>query len=204
MNFPAALAREGIAEGEVRALLHVDADGKLVDCLVTAYTRRELAQELVENVRDWNYVPARHRGEPVGSRVEAVFNFQARGMVLSLTPVDTFAMSTNRLIRPTLTSLLCSASELDQPVRTLHVVEPHHPGNRVSPPPAESTVLLDFFIDMEGRPRMPVVQRAAHELYAIAAIDALLQWQFTPPTRHGQPTIVRATQQFRFSETGLK
>src|SRR5687768_14540317 len=42
-NFPPALAAEGISEGEVRAVLHVDAGGKLVDYLVTAYTRRELA-----------------------------------------------------------------------------------------------------------------------------------------------------------------
>jgi hypothetical protein len=204
MNFPAALAREGIADGEVRALLHVDHEGKLVDYLVTGYTRRELAEELVANVRDWHYVPARQRGEPVGSRVEVVFNFQARGMVLSLTPADTFVMSSNRLVRPASTSLVCSADELDEPVRTLYVVAPQHPGKRVSSSPPEPTVLLDFFIDMEGRPRMPVVRRAAHELYAAAAIDALMQWQFAPPTRHRQPMIVRATQLFKFSDTGLK
>ena len=106
LNFPAALAAEGVVRGEVRALLSVDADGKLIDCLVTAYTRRELADELVANVRDWSYEPARQRGEPVGSRIEVVFDFQARGMVLSLTPVDSFTVSTNRLVRPELTSLL--------------------------------------------------------------------------------------------------
>src|SRR5687768_680207 len=62
-NFPPALAAEGITEGEVRAVLNVDADGKLVDYLVTAYTRRELAEELVANLRNWSYEPARHRGD---------------------------------------------------------------------------------------------------------------------------------------------
>jgi hypothetical protein len=199
-NFPPSLAAEGIDQGEVRAVLNVNAEGKLVDYLVTAYTRRELAQELVSNLRDWSYQPARQRGESVGSRVEVVFAFQARGMVLSLTPLDTVAISTNRFIRPTLTSLICGPSELDEPVRAVHVVQPQHPGNRVSPPPVQPTVLLDFYIDMEGRPRMPVVLRAAHELYALAAVDALTQWQFTPPLRKGQPMIVRATQLFTFAE----
>ena len=201
-NFPAMLAAEGISEGEVRTVINVDAGGKLIDYLVTAYTRRELADELIANVRDWSYEPARHRGEPVGSRVEVVFAFQARGMVLSLTPLDTAAVATNRLIRPALTSLLCRPSELDEPVRALRVVEPQHPGRHVSPPPTPPTVLIDFYIDMEGRPRMPVVLRAAHELYAIAAIDALMRWQFNPPSRQGRPMIVRATQLFSFSERG--
>jgi hypothetical protein len=199
-NFPVALATAGIGEGEVRVVLNVDAGGKLVDYLVTAYTRREFAEELVAHLRDWNYEPARHRGEPVASRVEIAFGFQARGMVLSLSPHDTASVSTNRLIRPTLTSLVCRASELDEPVRVLHVVEPQHPGRQVSPPPSDPRVVIDFYIDMEGTPRMPVVLRAPHERYASAAASALLQWRFNPPTRQGQPMIVRATQQFSFAE----
>jgi hypothetical protein len=81
-------------------------------------------------------------------------------------------------------------------------VEPQHPGKRVAPPPPAPTVLIDFYIDTEGRPRMPVVLRAAHELYALAAVDALLQWRFVPPRHQGRPRIVRATQLFSFAEPG--
>jgi outer membrane biosynthesis protein TonB len=201
-NFPPTLAAEGVTEGEVRAVLNVDDRGKLIDCLVTAYTRRELAHELVAIVRDWSYEPAHQRGEPVSSRVEVIFTFEARGMVISQTQPDTFAASTNRLVRPTLTTLLCPPGELDEPMRAVHVVEPRHPGSRVALRSGKPTVLVDFYIDSEGRPRMPVVLRAAHEVYALAAIEALLQWRFTPPTRQGQPVIARATQLFSFSEPG--
>lgn len=199
-NFPASLAAEGIDEGEVRAVLNVDAAGKLVDYLVTAYTRREFADELVANLREWSYEPAQQRGEPVGSRLEVVFTFQARGMVLSLTPLGSVAVTTNRMVRPELTSLVCRPAELDVPVRALRTVEPQHPGNPPSSSPVRPTVLIDFYIDMEGRPRMPVVLRAAQEVYAIAAVDALMRWQFSPPLSRGRPRIVRATQQFAFSE----
>jgi hypothetical protein len=92
---------------------------------------------------------------------------------------------------------------LDEPVRTIHVVPPQHPGKRVSPP-LQPFAVIDFYIDMEGRPRMPVVLRAAHESYGIAAADALMQWRFAPPTRQGRPMIVRATQLFTFSGDATK
>jgi outer membrane biosynthesis protein TonB len=203
-NFPAAVAAEGIVDGEVRAVLQVDAAGKFLDCLVTAYTRREFADELMAAVRDWSFQPAHVRGEPVGSRAEVAFAFHARGMVLSLTPQETFTVNANRLSPPGLTSLRCRLSDLDAPVRTLHVVEPRHPGRSVKPAASPPTVVIDFYIDTEGRPRMPVVQRATHDVYAIAAIDALAQWRFVPPTRLGRPAIVRATQQFTFSEDGSR
>jgi hypothetical protein len=49
---------------------------------------------------------------------------------------------------------------------------------------------------------MPVVVSAAHDVYAIAAMEALLQWRFVPPRRQGRPAIVRATQQFTFAVRG--
>jgi TonB family protein len=199
-NFPAGLAAEGVSRGEVRAVLHVDAEGKLVDCLVTAYTRRELAEELVAHLRDWNYEPARQRGEPVGSRFEVAFAFEARGMVVSLTAHDSIAASTNRFVRPALTTLVCRRLDLDEPIRAIHVVGPQHPGSRVALRSGQSTVLLDFYIDAEGRTRMPVVLRATHELYAAAAVEALMQWRFSPPLREGRPVLVRATQVFSFTD----
>ena len=199
-NFPDVLAREGINEGEVRVVLHVDADGRLVDYLVTAYTRRELADEWVANVRDWSFEPARHRGRPAGSRGEVVFTFQARGMVVSLTQVDAISVGTNRLLSPSLTSVLCRPSELDEPVRALHVVQPQPPGDALASPPSRPTVMVDFYVDETGRPRMPVVLRAPHDLYASASVAALMQWRFNPPARRGRPVIVRATQLFTFPE----
>ena len=41
---------------------------------------------------------------------------------------------------------------------------------------------------------------AALAMAELAAVDALLQWRFTPPLRHGRPVIARATQLFNFAE----
>ena len=199
-SFPPSLAAEGVTEGEVWAVLHVDAAGRLVDYLVTAHTRPEFAHALEAVVRDWDFEPARQRGEPVGSRIEAVFAFQARGMVVSLTPIDTATVATNRLVRREATTLLCPPGELDEPVRAVHVVQPSLPRDAVPLRSGRPTAAVDFYIDREGRVRMPVAVRATHELYAMAAVEALLQWRFLPPLRRGQPVMVRATQVFSFPE----
>ena len=88
-QFPAALLVRGITGGEVRAVLNIDADGKFADCLIETYTAPELAAEVLQAVRDWEYEPAYVHGEPTGTRLELSFVFEAHGTVLSLTPLDT-------------------------------------------------------------------------------------------------------------------
>jgi hypothetical protein len=46
---------------------------------------------------------------------------------------------------------------------------------------------------------MPVVAEADDLALALPAVEALSHWQFEPPTRHGEPVIVRARQAFRFT-----
>jgi len=198
-NFPPALASRGVTQGEVRAILHVDLAGKLLDHLILAYTAPELAAELNAAIRDWEFEPARQRGEPIGARSEVTFSFEARGLIISVSGADAVRAGPPRLIGDEMISLVCRAAELDEPLRAVHTVPPRHPGKQAPASPRPAAV-VDFYIDGEGRPRLPVVTRAAHELYAVAALDALLQWQFAPPRRRGQPVIVRATQIFAFSE----
>ena len=60
---------------------------------------------------------------------------------------------------------------------------------------------MDFLIDEEGRVRLPAVSRAtneANEELAAAAVTAVTQWRFEPPTAKGKPVLVRAQQDFAF------
>jgi TonB family protein len=199
LNFPPALLMEGIREGEVRAVLNVDADGRLADCLVTAYTHPALAHEVVSGLKFWKYEPTWERGEPIGTRVAVVFAFHAKGCVLSLSPIDSTTSPTARLLGTPLTVILCKANALDGPLAVAQSVPPRHPGRALRPAQPRGSAVLDFYVDASGRPRMPVVTRATHEAFAVAAVEALLQWQFVPPTRNGTPVVVRVTQQFTFS-----
>ena len=66
----------------------------------------------------------------------------------------------------------------------------------------EGQVVLDFYIDEQGRPRMPVVTHSDDDALNLAAVEALSHWRFVPPTRNGVPVMVRAKQSFRFYRRG--
>ncbi len=200
LNFPPNLLLQGITEGEVDAVLNIDGDGTFRDCLVTAYTHLELAREVLLGVREWDYEPAYHRGKPTGARLAVRFQFQARGMVMSLTPIDSIVGPGRRMLGQPPVVLICKPSELDHPLTALATSMPGHPGKSLRPAQTTGKVSVDFYIDAEGRPRMPVVTRATHEAFAIAAVEALLQWKFAAPLHRGRPVAVRVVQEFVFSD----
>lgn len=202
-NFPPGLSNQGVLEGEVRAVLNVDADGRLIDSLVTGYTHVELASELLARLREWRYEPAMVRGAPVNVRFEVNFGFKASGAVVSMSSLDSLMTNAYRMVGANLVSTVCRAVELDQPLKATYVVQPQHPGRAISPPATRGVVVLEFFVDVEGRPRIPVVARMTHEAFGHAAVAALEQWRFTPPTKGGRPTMVKVTQEFVFSEKAL-
>lgn len=199
MRFPASLLLEGITQGQVRAVLEVDASGKLEDFLVTGYTHRELAHELQRSLSTFEFEPARQRGAPVRCRFEVLFSFEAHGAVVSIAPMSTVNAHLRSVLSEPMVAQTARMTELDQPLAIVEQISPSHPGWVLSPPVASGRVQIDFYIDGDGRPRMPVVLRATREEFAAAAVDALLRWRFAPPTREGRPVAVRVVQEFVFA-----
>lgn len=197
-RFPPGLVLQGITEGTVRAVLNVDADGKLVDSLVTAYSHVELAQELNDVLRQWRYRPAVVRGDPVNARFEASFTFKAEGAVVSTVSFEQMASMAYRAAGERLYSTVSRPGDIDRPLALVHLVQPRHPGKAPRTGETRGTVTVEFYIDAEGRVRMPAVVRMTDEAFGYAAIAAVQEWRFTPPTRNGRPTVVRATQEFVF------
>jgi outer membrane biosynthesis protein TonB len=196
--FPQDLLATGVSEGQVHAVLAVDATGKLLDYLVTAYTHRELVRDLVQLIRTWDFEPAMERGVSVGQRVEMVFTWRSTGGILSQLPAMMVGASLNRKFQAPLIPTVCKPHELDRKPVVLESVAPLHPGKALSPPQLTGYATIDFYIDPEGRPRMPVPVRASDEAFAITATDALLQWRFEPITSQGRPVSVRMVQEFIF------
>jgi TonB family protein len=197
-KFPLEMTERGVREGEVHAVMLIDADGTLADCLVTAYTHPEFAVELLNAVRNWVYLPAKQNGEPTGQRIQVVFHFQEKGALVSMLPAMAVSSSLNRFVTTPLTPLVCRASELDQTPAVRERVSPHHPGKSMPSAARSGAVSIDFYIDSQGRPRMPVVVKASNLEFATAASDALMNWRFDPPTRNGRPIAVRMVQEFLF------
>jgi TonB family protein len=198
-HFPAALAFSPVSNGEARVVVDIDADGKLVDWLVAGYSDKAFADEAVAALKQWRYQPPTRRGEPVGARRELRFYFNSTGRVVSLSSMELPDYFMQRVAPPQLVSLVCALPDLDRPITAVQTVNPWHPDRAKQVPLPAGTVLVDFYIDEAGQPRMPVVLDSTHEAYAQAAVEALSQWRFAPPTRHGTPVAVRVQQRFVFS-----
>lgn len=198
-QFPHALSLSPITEGEARVIINVDAEGKLADWLVTGYTHKSFADEAVNVLKAWHYTPATDRGQPIGIRMELKFQFEAKGRVVSLMAIETPEVLAKMMgIGPGLITNVAGLDELDKPLAPVNPESPRYPAQAGGPSTQPRSVLVDFYVDEKGQPRMPVVINSPHENYSLAAVDALSRWRFTTPTRAGKPVAVRVRQQFIF------
>ncbi len=198
-RFPFSLALTPLTHGRANVLVSINDRGILEDLLVTGYTHPEFALEAVTVLKQWRFTPPTENGRPLGVRKELRFMFTAEGKVISLLAIETpevllaQAFGTTRLI-----GRVCPPHELDRPIAPVAPVSPVYPGQIAGRHPKDRTVVIDFYVDEKGVPRMPVVVSSPHDALAEAAVGALTQWRFTNPTRAGKPVNVRVQQEFVF------
>ena len=194
--FPFPLTQQGLTRGEARVAVNTDAKGRLVEWLVVGFTRAEFANEAVDVIKKWAFVPARMRGEPVGTTIEIYFYFEARGVVVSTTTIDELERATlfetgRYVYQP------CSLRELDRIPTPLTTVAPVYP-SELARKGVHGRVSVDFYIDETGVVRMPAVSPRDNSELTVLSLEALRQWRFEPPTRNGKPVLVKASQVFSF------
>lgn len=193
-NFP--VTAEG--HGEARAILSIDATGKLVDFLVVGASHPVFAAELARALPEYRFTPALVQGEPKAARLPLTFQFERSGTMASVMPEEQFnALLKHGTQRPDAFSFFCPVAELDRPLTPVQTVSPDYPAElRAQRIPGE--VKIEFIVDAQGRVRLPAIDAGVHPSFAREAIAALQRWRFEPPTRRGQPILVQAAQVFRF------
>lgn len=198
-RFPAMLAHSAVSTGTAEVIVNLDADGRLTDLLVSRYSQREFAEAAVGALRQWRIEPARSGGEALGARFVVKFDFTAQGKVATLTIFETLEARMGLKHSAGTSEVVSSTRDLDQPPTAVSTVRPVHPGS-LPDATQDARVVVDYLIDQQGRPRMPVVLEATRDGYAVAAVDALAQWRFSPPTRGGRPVAVQVRQEFVFQQ----
>ncbi len=193
-RYPSSMLQSGVYSGEVRAMISVAADGTLTDCLVTAYTDKAFAIATEHALRLWRYQPARIRGSARASRAEVVFMYRNEGVTVQSLPGAIERHLLLRILEERYCYRPVQLRELDRIPTPVHVVPP-----AVRLEDKARSVTVEFYIDEEGRVRMPAVEReSADDLLAAAAVAAVEQWRFEPPLRRGRPVLVYAQQEFNF------
>jgi TonB family protein len=184
--------------GLVRLVVNIDENGKLDDWLVLEYSYQRYVDAAVEAVKKWQYKPAILHGVAIGVRAELVFNFESSGQVVCMTGIDLPQSFTRNIIGDPQIMSVCPSRELDSIPKPTVVVSPSHIHNADTNGQTKE-VLVDFYIDETGRPRMAAADVDGNMEMTSACLQAIEQWRFTPPTRHGKPVLTRATQRFDFS-----
>lgn len=193
-QYPARMLNEGVSHGTVRAVLHVDSTGKLVDYIMVAYTHVPFADEAERVIRRWKFVPPVVRGEPLDTIVEVGFNFEVNGVML----VQKFGLE-----RTEVENLwgyeyqACSLKNLDRIPTPVNIVSPTYP-KEWAEKGLVGSVVVDFYIDEQGKVRMAAAPSSADPMLAGIAVAAVNKWTFAPPTRKGRPVLVHARQVFDF------
>lgn len=186
-----------MTSGDATVAIQVDWDGRLTDCLVTGYSRKEFADTAVASLKASRFNPPRVNGVSWSSVQVVHFDFSRSGVVVSLSGFD-FAMNQmDEITKGRYIYRLRSPRELDRMPTPVHVVSPINP--ILTAGEQKRTVAVDFYVDEEGRVRMPSVSRAdISSACAACALDAVKQWRFDPPLYRGLPTLVSVRQQFNF------
>ncbi len=192
--FPLSLVNTAVMSGTVTVAIDVDQKGQLSDCLVTSYSRKEFADSAVSALRRWRYEPPHLQGEPWASVQEIHFDYSRTGVVVSFTGLEAWTARLEELTKGRFAYRTYFLRELDRIPTPIQVVSP-----AAGPNEAKRTVTVEFYIDEEGRVRLPsVAQEAARDAYAANAIAAVRQWRFEPPLHKGRPVLVIVQQQFNF------
>jgi TonB family protein len=196
-RFPLMLSSSSVMNGDATVAIHVDQDGQLTDYLVTGYSRKEFADSAVDALKVWRFNPSRLNGVSWPSVQEVHFDFSRTGVVVSATAFDFLMNRIDEIDKDKFAYHSRTLRELDRIPTPVHVVSPVSPN--LTGGENRRTVAVDFYIDEEGRVRMPSVSRAdVGTACAASAVDAVKQWRFEPPLYRGQPALVFVRQEFHF------
>ena len=92
---------------------------------------------------------------------------------------------------------VCRAEELDGPLDTIVEVAPMPP-DQLGAIAREGKVVVEYFIDPDGRVRMPLVLSSDDEAFTRSVLLAIMEWRYATPTRDGEPVLARVAREFQF------
>jgi len=200
-TYPPSMVTADVKSGAASVAISVDANGLLTDCVVTAYTNSAFAKEALAALRKWTFEPARIHGAPRNSKADLTFRFEFEGVAVVSMDVILYNELVHFKIAPNSDVYsACTLSQLDRIPSPTKIVNPVYP-KELARSSRGGRVDVEFYIDPQGRVRMPSVNKETIEAnaeLAAAAVMAVAQWQFAPPMSRGRPVLVLAHQDFDF------
>ncbi len=197
--FPIHFRNTSVTEGYAQAQLLVAADGRVLESFVSAYSHPEFADSVEAAVRSWVFRPAdTAEAGALPQRFNVRFNFRREGMLIVQGDFQETVKAYLGQTGGDESVNVCKLRDLDATPEAVNLVVPAYPAG-LKKQNVEGGAAISFFIDEQGRVRVPSVAGSTHPEFAAAALEAVSQWTFVPPQRKGHPTRVFAVQEFTFN-----
>ena len=201
--FPISLQQQGYSDGKVVIAFEVDYSGELRDWIVLEATHPAFVDALANVIDTWDFSPPKINGESRSIVSRLIVNYHTSGNVLSFDLVSGLATRFNELTGwQSQRIALAEVADLDSPPTPTRVIKPSVPKD-VLQKYSGSKAVFTFYVDENGRVRIPVLHRIDGEAdpgMLLAAQEALEQWRFEPPTVNSHPVSIQLSQQFVFAD----
>ena len=183
--------------------VELDVNGHAVDYLLAAYTEKYFGDALLREAKDTMYSPLLFKGVAVPARFNFGYEFRQELTVA----MSSFTAFRNRLLevsggRPVFKYQPVMKDDLDLPLEFIRQSVPVYPDGFILAVGKTDFVMVSFFIDEDGRVRIPNVDSASSPRLIPNAIKTVHYWQFKPPFRKGKPALVLAAYALSFIQPG--
>jgi TonB family protein len=196
-TFPDMARMEGVPEGNVALAISQTPDGAPADILVLHATYPWFGTAAAAAAREWRFEPTNDPAR-LASRTVRI-NFRISGVVVY--PFGKRNLDILRLVLgekemrepvrvPSLQALPRALKPLAQPMPTYPVA--------LQAKAIEGKAAVRFYVDEEGRVRMPEVIEATTPEFADAALQAVAQWRYEPPQDRGRAIVAADNWAFQF------
>ncbi len=205
--FPNSLKARGLLEGSATFAIYINQFGELEDYLLLEADHIDFAKSVENVIPDWKFSVPRVDGESAAIASKIKVNFErGKGIVYERIGYDSIMPSFVSLAQYKDSYHVYTLDELDSIPIPTHIEKPSFHIDMLEEREVVNAV-FQFYIDTEGNVRIPTLREAddrVDERLLVIAQNALLQWKFEPPLRHGRPVVAKAAQPFRFKKGELE
>lgn len=187
--FPGAAQTKSIPEGTAVVSVAVNAQGQATDFLITSYTDKSFGLALLDHAKTVKYQAGTFRGVSVAGRYDLGYRFLNRSS-MGLNAVDAGRRKAEGSGAAKVQYDAVEEKNLDAPLEIVEVALPKLPPGYAAPTDHPVKVFVSFYIDEEGKVRLPQVDSAAAPELIPGALKAVSLWAFKPATVKGSPVLV--------------
>ena len=202
VQFPGEAVHEGVATGRATVGVFVDAAGQPKDFLLIRCTKPYFGTALLEEAKRRIFTPKQLKGAAIPSAFVFSYAFEPPA---GMNAISNFEAASRRsediqggaqyVYRPR------NETELDGgKLVPTQVALPVLPRALVPKDGKPVRALVSFYVDEQGRVRLPNVESSLPPQFVTAAVAAVQQWAFKPPLLKGQPVLVRTMRALTFRE----